>query len=237
MKAIGSGRRGLGALALALAAASILAAAGGAAGSAAKGTVAVSRSTTLGSILVNASGKTLYRFLSDRGTSSACSGACAGIWPPLTIAKTAKPVAGAGVAAAKLGTVKRSDGTVQVTYAGHPLYLYAGDKKAGQAGGQGFESQWYVLAPSGATIKTSLTAASPAGTSSSSSSTSGSTSTRVARAAPAATRTTPTRHSRRGGSRAGRPRTAGTGRRLRPPSGGRRRPAPSAASAAGLSTA
>src|SRR5579871_1151004 len=185
MVAIGTRRGGLRALVLAatVVVACIGVASGGAASSSVKATVAVSKSSTFGSILVTSSGKTLYRFLADHGKTSSCSGSCAAFWPPLTVAGAVKPVAGAGVTASKLGTIKRSDGATQVTYNGYPLYLYAGDKKAGQVAGQGVEKKWYVLAPSGATIKTSVAAAAAAqsgtsttGSSSSSGSSSGSSS-------------------------------------------------------------
>ena len=109
------------------------------------------RHTTLGTILVDAQGRTLYLFEKDKGKASSCSGACASVWPPL-IAATAKGVTGRGLSAAKLGSAKRADGTTTVTYAGHPLYSYAGDAKARDTNGQGldqFGAEWYVLAPSG----------------------------------------------------------------------------------------
>jgi predicted lipoprotein with Yx(FWY)xxD motif len=100
-----------------------------------------------------------------------CSGACATAWPPLTA--TGAPTAGTGVTASDLGTINRSDGTKQVTYAGHPLYYFAGDTAAGQTSGEGsngFGAPWYLVAPSGQQI-TSLSAASaPALTAPSSSS-------------------------------------------------------------------
>ena len=176
-------RTGVRALALAatIVVACIGAATGGATGSSVKATVTVSKSSTLGSILVNSSGKTLYRFLADHGKTSACSGSCAAFWPPLTVAKSAKPVAGTGVSASKLGTITRSDGTLQVTYNGYPLYFYAGDKKAGQVNGQGAEKKWYVLAPSGTTVRAAVTTAASASstgsTAGSSSSTGASTTT------------------------------------------------------------
>jgi predicted lipoprotein with Yx(FWY)xxD motif len=114
----------------------------------ATGTVST-RQTKLGRVLVDASGRTLYLFEKDKGAMSSCSGACASIWPPLTAGKAK---AGTGVAAAKLGTAKRSDGKTEVTYAGHPLYTYAGDQKPGDVQGQGldqFGAEWYVLAPDG----------------------------------------------------------------------------------------
>ena len=111
--------------------------------------------SNLGKILVDGSGRTLYLFEADKGTSSKCDGACASVWPPLT-SKGISPSAGAGVAAAKLGTAKRGDGTVGVTYNGHPLYTYAGDTAPGQATGQGsddFGAEWYVLSAAGKAIE------------------------------------------------------------------------------------
>jgi len=107
-------------------------------------------STKLGSVLVDAKGRTLYLFEADKGPMSACSGACASIWPPLTT--SGKPSAGAGVTASKLGTTKRSDGATEVTYNGHPLYTYAGDSAPGQTSGQGLDdygAEWYALSAGG----------------------------------------------------------------------------------------
>jgi predicted lipoprotein with Yx(FWY)xxD motif len=109
--------------------------------------------TKLGTVLANAEGRTLYLFEKDKGTASSCYGACASVWAPLTTG--AKAVAGSGIAAAKLGTSKRTDGKTVVTYGGHPLYTYAGDAKTGDVKGQGldqFGAEWYVLAPSGRKI-------------------------------------------------------------------------------------
>jgi predicted lipoprotein with Yx(FWY)xxD motif len=107
-------------------------------------------STGLGSILVNSSGRTLYLFKADVGTKSACTGACAAAWPPLLV--TGKPTAGAGLTASKLGTTTRSGGKQQVTYNGHPLYLFVQDHKPGQTTGQGvtaFGDPWFALTPAG----------------------------------------------------------------------------------------
>lgn len=107
-------------------------------------------STKLGKLLVDAQGRTLYLFEADKGVMSACGGACANVWPPLTI--TGKPTAGTGITASKLGTTKRSDGSTEVTYNGHPLYTYAGDSGPGQTAGQGidgFGAEWYVLSAAG----------------------------------------------------------------------------------------
>jgi predicted lipoprotein with Yx(FWY)xxD motif len=107
------------------------------------------RKTKLGRIVTDGSGRTMYLFEKDKGTHSNCSGACAKAWPPLMT--TGKPKATGGAEAKLLGTTKRSNGT-QVTYAGHPIYGFTGDKKAGQTNGEGstaFGAGWYVLAPNG----------------------------------------------------------------------------------------
>lgn len=104
----------------------------------------------LGRILVDAKGFTLYDFHKDKGTKSACNGACAKLWPPLTTEGAPQPRDGAS--ASMLGTSKRSDGTTQVTYAGQPLYTYAADTKPGDAKGNDFDSyggEWYALQPNG----------------------------------------------------------------------------------------
>ncbi len=108
-------------------------------------------SGSLGTFLVAGAKKmTVYLFEADKGGSSACSGACASAWPPVTT--TGTPTAGGGASSAMLGTITRSDGSKQVTYNGHPLYYFVHDKAAGEVAGQGvkaFGASWYVLAPSG----------------------------------------------------------------------------------------
>lgn len=104
----------------------------------------------LGLILVDSQGLALYEFQKDSGTRPSCYGACAEAWPPLTTKGAPQPSNGAS--ASKLGTTRRSDGTVQVTYAGHPLYTYAADKKPGEANGNGFSAfgaPWHALKGSG----------------------------------------------------------------------------------------
>jgi predicted lipoprotein with Yx(FWY)xxD motif len=136
-------------VAAALAAAGCGAAAGAAPG---RSQVAV-RHTKLGNVLVTGSGRTLYLFEQDKGPASTCYGACASLWPPLLTG--GKPLATRGAQAARLGTTRRRDGRREVTYAGHPLYLYAGDHKPGDLTGQGlnqFGAKWYVLAPNGRKI-------------------------------------------------------------------------------------
>ena len=114
--------------------------------------VAIGKSA-LGRILVDSKGITLYDFPPDKGTTSVCYGACAALWPPL-ITK-GKPLAGPGVRASLLGTTKRKDGKLEVTYNGHPLYYFVSDRKPGQTTGQGliqFGGPWWVLSPAGKEI-------------------------------------------------------------------------------------
>jgi predicted lipoprotein with Yx(FWY)xxD motif len=116
----------------------------------AQGTAVDLRSSKLGRYLVDGSGRTVYLFERDKGGKSACYGACAKVWSPLST--TGAPSAGAGVAAAKLTTLKRKDGVTQVLYNGHPLYHYDDDHKPGQMEGQGskaFGAEWYILSPKG----------------------------------------------------------------------------------------
>jgi predicted lipoprotein with Yx(FWY)xxD motif len=135
---------------LPVAAALTAAGCGAAAGAAPSRAHVAVRHTKLGTVLVTGSGRTLYLFEKDKGTASTCYGACASLWPPLLTG--ARPLAGKGVKASRLGTTRRRDGRREVTYAGHPLYLYAGDHRPGDVTGQDlnqFGAKWYVLAPSG----------------------------------------------------------------------------------------
>lgn len=109
--------------------------------------------TSLGSILVDSKGITLYDFVKDKGTTSVCYGACAALWPPLLT--TGKPVAGPGLRPSLLGTTRRKDGKLEVTYRGHPLYYFVTDRKPGQTTGQGvnqFGGPWWVLSAAGKEI-------------------------------------------------------------------------------------
>jgi predicted lipoprotein with Yx(FWY)xxD motif len=111
--------------------------------------VAVGKAGSLGAILVDGTGRTLYLFEKDH-VSSSCAGQCAQVWPPLLSTGTA--TAGSGAAGGLIGETTRSDGTHQVTYAGHPLYYYVADQAAQQAKGQGlnqFGAEWYVLSAKG----------------------------------------------------------------------------------------
>jgi predicted lipoprotein with Yx(FWY)xxD motif len=122
------------------------------------GTVNAVNSAKYGMVLASSSGTTLYRYTLDKKGVSMCSGACAKFWPPLLMKGNAKPTVGAGVSAGLLGTIKRSNGVAQVSYAGFPLYFYAGDRKPGDVKGQGFEGNWYVVNTTGALVKHAIAA-------------------------------------------------------------------------------
>ena len=137
-------------LALAFGATSVLAAGQS---SSSNATVKVA-GTSLGRILVDARGHSLYLFAKDKRGKSACSGSCARYWPALIVAK--KPTAGAGVKASLLGWTKRSDGRWQATYNHHPLYSFVQDTKKGQTNGEeldDFGGEWYVVSPAGAKVE------------------------------------------------------------------------------------
>jgi predicted lipoprotein with Yx(FWY)xxD motif len=120
-------------------------------------------SSRLGKILVTSRGRTLYLFKKDSGTKSACFGMCATFWPPLQT--SGKPAVGSGAKASLVGTTTRSDGKLQVTYDGHPLYTFMKDTKAGDTNGQGltaFGGSWFAISPSGKQVSPKA-AKSPAG--------------------------------------------------------------------------
>ena len=148
-----TGRSRLLALLVAPAAASLLVVvAAAAAGRTSRATVRT-HSSSLGKILVDAQGRTLYLFEKDKGRRSACYGQCAKFWPPLLT--KGKPTAAVAAKASLLGATRRSNGTKQVTYAGHPLYRFSEDLKPGQTKGEGlkfFGGGWYVLSPAGKKI-------------------------------------------------------------------------------------
>ena len=108
------------------------------------------KSSSFGRILFDGRGFVLYGFTRDPRGKSVCTGACAKAWPPYIV--KSRPRAGAGIAAARVGTIKRSDGSLQATYAGRPLYYYIGDKKPGQILCQNvteFGGVWRVVRPTG----------------------------------------------------------------------------------------
>jgi predicted lipoprotein with Yx(FWY)xxD motif len=111
-------------------------------------------SSRFGRILVDGHGHTLYLFERDKRTTSTCYGACATYWPPLTT--KAKPRAGRGILVGKLGTTKRRDGRLEVTYNGRPLYTFVADTKPGDTKGQDldqFGGGWYVLSTRGVKVE------------------------------------------------------------------------------------
>ena len=116
---------------------------------AAAATVRVADSS-LGQVLVDAKGMTLYLFTKDSGGTSACEGSCAALWPPLVAGGA--PTAGTGVEGAKLSTITRPDGSIQVAYAGQPLYLYAKDAKPGDVTGQNVGGVWFAVRPDGTAV-------------------------------------------------------------------------------------
>lgn len=114
------------------------------------GIVSAAKVGDLGTILVDSQGFTLYDFHKDKGSTSSCYGACAAAWPPLLT--EGNPQAQGPAHRGMLGTTKRKDGTVQVTYNGWPLYAYAGDQGPGEANGNDidqFGAEWYALQPNG----------------------------------------------------------------------------------------
>lgn len=125
---------------------------------AASATVIKTGTSSGGAFLTNGSGRAVYLFMADSKDKSTCSGACAAAWPPVTT--TGAPSASSGVNAGDLGTITRSNGAMQVTYDGHPLYYYVGDTGAGTANGQGidgFGAKWWLVAPSGSSITAAVT--------------------------------------------------------------------------------
>ena len=119
--------------------------------SAGGGTISATEVSGLGSVLVDSEGMTVYEFTPDEGMTSVCYGECEAAWPP--VVASGKPTAGEGAMASALGTTKRKDGTLQVTYEGHPLYTFAEDEAPGEVNGNEVEGTWFVLDAKGAEIK------------------------------------------------------------------------------------
>jgi predicted lipoprotein with Yx(FWY)xxD motif len=130
-------------------------------------------STSKGTVLVTASGLTLYWFANDTATQSNCNGSCASYWKPLL--GTAGAASGTSLPHG-FGTIKRADGQLQITYDGHPLYTYTGDTTSGQINGNGLDASggmWWAITPTGSELGASTTS-STSGSGSSGSSSSGS---------------------------------------------------------------
>jgi predicted lipoprotein with Yx(FWY)xxD motif len=124
---------------------------GGGSSSSASAVTLKAATSPLGTILVDQDGKTLYLFEADSTNKSNCSGGCLSLWPPLM--GNGKATAGSGVTAGMIGT---ATGSSQVTYAGHPLYWFSGDTKAGDTNGEGlndFGGLWYAISPAGTAVK------------------------------------------------------------------------------------
>jgi predicted lipoprotein with Yx(FWY)xxD motif len=135
-------------------------AAGNSASASTTGTVISTQAGSAGAFLTAGSGRAVYLWAADGMNMSACSGACAAVWPP--VPATGTLTATGGAKASDLGTITRSDGTKQVTYDGHPLYYFVGDSAAGQTNGQAsdnFGAKWWLVASSGAKITAADTAA------------------------------------------------------------------------------
>jgi len=159
------------ALAVAIGAATLLAAAAQAGNSRAHAhtttaTLVALRQTALGAVLVDARGRTLYLFEKDRNGTSMCNTACVKYWPALTSNGT--PRAAKGVRQALLGLTRARGEVRQVTYAGHPLYTFVGDKRPGQTGGddmKAFGADWYAISATGRKVEQSKSTANGSGTS------------------------------------------------------------------------
>jgi predicted lipoprotein with Yx(FWY)xxD motif len=107
--------------------------------------------------LTDGTGRAVYLWAKDSGSTSACSGACASEWPPVIANGTV--TASGGAQTSELGTITRSDGTKQVTYKGHPLYYFADDSGPGMSTGQGsneFGAKWWLVGPTGSDVTTSV---------------------------------------------------------------------------------
>jgi predicted lipoprotein with Yx(FWY)xxD motif len=118
------------------------------ASSAAGLTLAIRTDAKYGAVVAGAGGMSLYVFANDSAGKSACTGDCAGTWPPLTVANASAVVPGSGVTGT-LGTITRADGTLQVTLGGSPVYYYSGDAAAGDTNGQGLFNKWYLASAAG----------------------------------------------------------------------------------------
>jgi predicted lipoprotein with Yx(FWY)xxD motif len=119
-------------------------------------TVIATRDTSLGTVLVDQQGRAMYVFAKDTGPTSNCQGSCAAAWPPVPV--TGTPHVAGSANAASVGVIARpSDGQRQLSYAGHPLYYFAGDSQPGQTHGEGlneFGAKWYAVDATGNAVVT-----------------------------------------------------------------------------------
>jgi predicted lipoprotein with Yx(FWY)xxD motif len=122
----------------------------------AQATTVTTHQTKRGKDVAAGNGRTLYLFTADKAGRSACNGACAATWKPLLASGRPAAAKGSGLKAKLLGTIRRANHSLQVTYNGHPLYEFTGDTKAGQISGEGanqFGGNWYIVNPSGNAVK------------------------------------------------------------------------------------
>jgi predicted lipoprotein with Yx(FWY)xxD motif len=134
-----------------------------AAAAAGSGLVITTKSGSAGAFLTDGSGRAVYLWAKDGKDSSACTGACAGAWPPVTT--TGAVTASGSADKADLSTITRSDGAKQVVYDGHPLYYFSGDPGPGEVSGQGsdsFGAKWWLVDPAGTSITAAVTVSSGA---------------------------------------------------------------------------
>lgn len=140
---------------------------GGSTASNASVTVSAATVPGVGTVLVNGNGRTLYILASEKGGKVTCTaaGGCTTVWPPAVVPSgMSQGIAGRGVQASLLGTVKAPDGSVRLTYGGWPLYTFTADTGSGTAKGQGVKDSfglWWALSPSGSPVTTSSAATSP----------------------------------------------------------------------------
>jgi predicted lipoprotein with Yx(FWY)xxD motif len=132
---------------------------GGGVSPAASAVALTTAKTSLGTVVVDARGRTVYQFDKDTigAATSACTGVCVGLWPELTTSSSAPKASGV---TGKIGTAPTTGGARQLTLAGHRLYTFSGDTKAGQVNGEAFMKQWWVLAPTGQLIKSAAASSS-----------------------------------------------------------------------------
>ncbi len=109
-------------------------------------TISTATKASAGTVLVSTDGHTIYRLTTDTPGKSTCTGPCAQLWPPLTVAAGSRPTIGSGLGGT-VGTITRADGSTQVTYGGEPLYLYSLDTTTTDALGQGVGGVWFVVKP------------------------------------------------------------------------------------------
>lgn len=129
----------------------------------ASGVAVNSGQTSLGAVLVDGQGRTLYHLTKDTATNITCTGACASTWPPLIVPSGQKPTVGPGVTAT-LTVVMRADGGGQVAANGQPLYTYSGDTKAGDSHGQGVGGVWFAVMANGSSVGAAATPATKSST-------------------------------------------------------------------------